>query len=281
MTLPLVSVLMTVYNGEKYLHEAIVSILSQTYSNLELVVVDDGSNDRSIDILEEFQRLDTRVIVYKHPKNMGCVAAGNSCFSLAQGKYVARLDADDVSVPERLERQVAFLEMHPDVGLVGSLGEMINGDGSHIMDISLPISSGLIMWSLSFIDPIINSASCARRSLVLQAGGYRSLLAEGEKGFPEDYDLWVRMICQSKLYNLPERLVKYRLHGASLSDTYMSLYLKNGKTVGHSHIKFILGREIPLEYVGVFWKERGLKKHLRPALELLDELLRKVIESTI
>jgi hypothetical protein len=73
--------------------------------------------------------------------------------------------------------------------------------------------------------------------------------------------------------------VKYRLHGASLTDKYISLYLKNSVRIGHSHIQFVLGRKIPLEYVGIFWKERGLNKHLRPALDMLDELIRKVMES--
>ena len=274
MTPPLVSVIMPVYNGEKYLRAAVESILAQTYRHFELVAVDDGSTDHSIDILREFQLLDERVVFHQHPKNMGIAAGINTGIERTHGEYIARMDQDDVSRPDRLEKQVAFLEARSDIGLVGSFGEMVKADGTHLLNISMPSSPALILWSFCFFDPILHPSVCMRRSLVVQAGGYRNLPNDGEIGFPEDYDLWVRMIRLSEFTNLPERLIKLRRHATSLSELHLKTIIKYSADASRRHIEFILGREVPLDFVRVFWKNEREKSSVLQAVNLLDELVR-------
>lgn len=278
MSLPLVSVLMPVFNGEKYLRDAVESILAQTYRPFELIVVDDGSKDHSLNILKEYQAVDNRIQICCHPNNMGVVAALNTGIEHTRGEYVARMDADDISLPKRLEKQVSFLEAHPEIGLVGSFGEMIKANGSHLIDISMPASPVLILWSFCFYNPILHPSVCMRRSLVFQAGGYRNLVNDGEKGFPEDYDLWVRMIRLSGFSNLPEHLVKLRQHDTNLTNTDLNTILQLSAEPSHLHIEYVLGREVPSEYVDVFWKKELQKSSVQPAIDLMDEIVKSFIK---
>src|SRR5688500_3733490 len=114
-----VSVIMPVYNGERFLRDAVDSILRQTYRNFELIVVDDGSTDGTSQVLDRYQDQDRRVRVHRHERNGGIVAARNQGCRLAQGRFIAVMDADDISIPERLARQIAFLEANPDIVAVG------------------------------------------------------------------------------------------------------------------------------------------------------------------
>jgi glycosyltransferase involved in cell wall biosynthesis len=279
MTPPLVSVIMPVYNGEKHLRIAVESILAQTYWHFELVAVDDGSTDHSIDILREFKSLDERVVIHQHPKNMGVVAALNTGIEGSQGVYIARMDADDISMPDRLEKQVAFLDSHAEIGLVGSCGEMVKTDGAHLLFISMPTSPALILWSFCFFDPILHPSVCMRRPLVEKAGGYRNMLSDDAKGFPEDYDLWVRMIRLSGFSNLPESLVKLRRHTANLTESHLKTILKFSADTGHHHIEYLLGHEVPSDVVKVFWKTEHNKSSIPEAVSLLDELVRTFMKN--
>src|SRR5215831_13102998 len=126
--LPCVSVVLPVYNGEKYLAEALDSILQQTFNDYELIVIDDGSTDRSSAIIESYVKKDRRVIVHRQD-NCGLIMSLNQGSSLARGKYIARMDADDVSLPQRLEKQLDYLEQRPDIGLLGTWIQDIGPNG--------------------------------------------------------------------------------------------------------------------------------------------------------
>ena len=137
MDSPKVSVIMSVYNGEKYLKEAINSILNQTFKDYEFIIVNDASTDKSIKILEEYAKKDNRIGLIHNEKNIGLTRSLNKAIKSANGAYIARQDADDISLPPRLEEEVNFLDKHPTVGLVGSYAWMIDEKGKILSDFKI------------------------------------------------------------------------------------------------------------------------------------------------
>jgi glycosyltransferase involved in cell wall biosynthesis len=211
MSPPTVSVLMPVYNGQRFLAEAVRSILGQSFGDLELIVVDDDSADRSPQILRRFARRDPRVRVIRH-ENRGLVASLNEMIGLARGEYLARMDADDVALPGRLAMQVAYLRDHPDVVAVGGCTHWIDERGFVYMDQRLPrddteIQEALLTGTNCFVHPAVTM----RREAVLAVGGYDPQMKECE-----DFDLWLRLGERGRLANLEEFVVKYRVHGKSM-----------------------------------------------------------------
>ncbi len=206
---PLVSVVMPVHNAERFVGEAIASILGQTLERLELVVVDDGSTDRSGAIIGSFH--DPRLRVITQP-NAGIAAALNAGIAASRGALIARMDADDVALPERLAKQVAFMEAHPEVGLLGTWAVIEDEQGRVVGAHEHPADDALIRWSLLFDTPFVHPTMVIRRALFEQVGGY-----DGDPGLFEDFNLWSRMIRHTCGANLPEHLLRYRLVGTSLS----------------------------------------------------------------
>lgn len=204
---PRISVLLPVYNAERYVAEAVASILAQTRGDFELLVIDDGSTDRSPEILAEFARRDPRVR-FQRQENAGYLQALNRMLAEAQGEYVARMDADDVALPERFARQAAFLQQHPEYVVVGSAVANIDEDGDEFCIQPLPqdhaeLEAGLLRGRCGICHP----AAMIRRDALLAVGGYRQ-----ECYGAEDQDLWLRLSERGRLANLPEVLLKYRVH---------------------------------------------------------------------
>jgi GT2 family glycosyltransferase len=208
---PRVSVVMPVYNGEKYLTEAIVSVLGQTLEELELIAVDDGSQDRSLAILERVARADARVRVVVNERNLGSSAAVNRGWQLARSPYVARLDADDIALPGRLARQVDFLDAHPSVAAVGGGAITIDGTGRRISAKRYPTNHRAIRSTLLRHNCLSHPSVTMRRSALEAVGGYRFRCAA------EDYDLWLRLSERFELATVPEPVILYRLHLHQLS----------------------------------------------------------------
>ncbi len=201
---PLVSVVLPVYNGAAFLSEALDSLFAQTFTDYELIVIDDGSTDRTSEILQQVQ--DSRLTVYRHAQNQGLVAALNSGWQQASGSYIAIMNADDVCLPERLAQQTAFLNRHPDVGLLGTATEAINHAGEfQRLNLSLT-QPGVIGWELFFKCPLAHPTVMIRRSLLVQTGGYRQ-----ERRYAEDYDLWTKIAPLTRMANLPDVLLRYRV----------------------------------------------------------------------
>jgi len=205
--LPIASVLMPVYNGEAYLAEAIESVLGQTEKNIEVVAIDDGSTDSSRAILRRFALQDPRVRVFEE-KHRGLVPALNRGLEVARGKYICRLDADDIAMPDRVEIQVRFLDAHEDYVLVGGQATVIGQAGETIGTREQPFSHDEIEAALRSYCCLTHSAVTFRRAEVLSAGGYDSLFNPAE-----DYDLWVRLAVNYRLGNLPDFVCQYRVHG--------------------------------------------------------------------
>jgi glycosyltransferase involved in cell wall biosynthesis len=200
---------MAVYNGEKYLAEAIDSILGQTFGDFEFVIVDDASTDRSFEIAGAYA--DPRVVLVRNERNLGLTLSLNRGLELARGEYVARMDCDDISLPERLARQVAFMDAHPEVGACGAWALEIDQDGKVIGAREAPVGEQLhyFYWRASLIHP---------------AAMFRFERGAGPRYDPaarysQDYDLWFRIRAGRRLDNLPERLLLYRVHGESITVT--------------------------------------------------------------
>jgi glycosyltransferase involved in cell wall biosynthesis len=209
---PLASVVMTVFNGERFLRQAIDSVLSQTFSDFELIIINDGSTDGTASTLESYEKNDSRVRVY-HQENKGLIESLNRGCGLARGKYIARMDADDVSVPDRLERQIGFLEKHEKVGLLGGAFEGIDDQGRRVFLDQLPLEDEPIRAAFrSFSFPICHPAVMMRKQAFDATGGYRAQFLHGE-----DYDLFYRIIERWRVANLPEVVVRKRIHSNQVS----------------------------------------------------------------
>lgn len=215
MKAPLISVVMPVYNAERYLRLAVDSILAQTLPDFELIAVDDGSKDRSKEILEEYAARDRRVRVVSRP-NTGIVSALNDGLAVARGNFIARMDGDDWVTPHRFEKQAAFLREHPACVCVGAFFNYMDAKGA------------LVKWNPRETDPakiekallsgdggaLIHPVIMARRAAVDQAGRYRT-----EAQWVEDLDLYLRLAQIGELSNVSEVLLHYRYHSQSVNFT--------------------------------------------------------------
>lgn len=204
---PKVSVLVTVRNGRQYLGRTIESILAQTYGDFELVIVDDGSEDGTRDIIEECRQLDSRVVPI-YSTHVGRVAALNLGMGHCRGEYVAINDADDVSKPNRIEIQVEYLESHPDVAVVGSWVELIDDGGNVIGYRRPPIWDAQIRRALAVGNPFVHSSVMYRMSILRRIGGFDPMLK-----YAEDYDIIDKCLRVGKGAILPMVLVEHRRHG--------------------------------------------------------------------
>lgn len=209
---PLVSVVIPVYNGARYLSETIESIRKQTLDDWELVIVDDGSTDESWSIIEQSSLLDSRIKGHRHDRNRGHRAASNTAFRLSVGKYVARSDQDDISLPERLEKQVAFLRENPTVGLVASGHYRLSpeGDRTAVRKTREPV---FVRWGLLFDSAYCHSSFMFRREFVEGDNPYRYAPSA------YDYEVLARLVGETEVRAIPEPLVVYRVHHDGLATT--------------------------------------------------------------
>lgn len=211
MTTPMVSVVMSVFNGERFLREAVESILDQSFRDFEFVIIDDGSNDRSGSILDFYESSDARVKVH-HQDHRGLIESLNRGCNLAQGKYIARMDADDVACKDRLMWQVEFMETHPEIAVLGGAVEWINAVGKQLGVHSNPAEDRKIREDLLRRCPLWHPTVLLRREAFVSAGGYRRPMADAE-----DYDLWLRISDNSQFANLERVVLKYRIHASQVS----------------------------------------------------------------
>lgn len=213
MTTPRLTVLMSVHNGGRWLRAAIESVLAQTWRNFEFLILDDASTDDSVAQIEAFR--DPRIRLMCLPENLGLTRSLNVGLRAARGAVIARQDSDDLSSPERLERQLAFLDRHAGVPLVGTQARLIDADQRSRGGRDLPLDAVAIRW-LSLLDnPIIHTAAMFRTTIIRdELGGY-----DESFGCCQDYDLWARVLIRYPAQNLPERLVSVREHGSSISAT--------------------------------------------------------------
>lgn len=206
--LPAVSVVMSVHNGQKYLRDAVESILNQTFRNFEFIIIDDGSTDNSKEILEEYAAKDSR-IRFVSRENRGFTKSLNEGLALARGKYIARMDADDIAFPQRFENQVRFLEEHSETVVLGCNVELIDEDGDKLGLWTRPVThQALEEAHLQGIGgSLVHPTVMLRAAAVQVTGGYREDLFT-----TQDFDLFLRLGEVGRLGNLPDVLLQYRMH---------------------------------------------------------------------
>jgi len=210
---PLVSVVMPVYNAGPFLVEAIESILGQTYKNFEFIIVDDGSTDNSWEIIKNYAKKDKRIRAFQIPKNSGVSNAANLGTSKAKGWFIARMDADDVSLPYRLEKQVEFLKKNPQVVAVGGQCLVINKEGNLAGNKTFPIEPEKLKEMIFWAIPIQQPTLMVNRSLLPKDfGWYSPTCTSGE-----EVDLLFRLMKYGQIVNLKDRLLFYRYRKDSLS----------------------------------------------------------------
>lgn len=208
-----VTVLMTVYNGGRFLSEAIRSILSQGFRDFEFLIVDDASSDGSVDVLKDFAAKDGRIRLILNERNKGQTACLNQGLREARGEWIARQDADDLSLPARLGRQWEAVQKTPGLMIVGVNGWVINVQGKCTGMIHAPLADNGIRWSLPFRNPFIHAGVMFRRFLPDGA----PVLYDESFAICQDWELWGRLLESGKGVNLPRRLVAYRHQEDSLS----------------------------------------------------------------
>ncbi len=205
-----ITVLMPAYNAQNYIGEAIHSVLQQTYTHFELLIINDGSTDGTKNIINSF---DDERIVLINKNHEGVSAALNYGLMHAKGKYIARFDADDVCVSDRLQNQIVFLESHPEYVLTGSDAEYMLENGEFLFSFKcIAHEYDEIFRKLYFYCPFIHSSVMYRKDTVIEAGGY----SEHAHHF-EDYFLWTQLAKKGKLHNIPKPLIKVRFNAASVT----------------------------------------------------------------
>jgi len=225
INLPLVTVLIPVYNGEKYVQTALKSILNQTYKNLEVLIINDGSTDGSHQIIVSTE--DERIRYVHNKKNLKLITTLNLGFDLAKGKYIARMDADDIAEPERIAKQLEFMESNPEIGISGTWFKTIgnrNSIGKY------PADHNSIKYTALYQCPFLHPSVMIRTSVLRNHRFYY----DSEYPHAEDFELWGRMAEVTKMANIPEVLMNYRHHESNISALENPTQRKNSSLIKQS-----------------------------------------------
>ena len=211
-----ITVLMSVYNGQQYLHEAIDSILSQTFSNFIFLIIDDCSTDNTSDILQQYASSDPRIKIIRNETNIGLTASLNKGIKLINTPYTARMDADDISLPQRLELQLAYMESHPEVAVLGTAVEIFDDLNEENWRLYSPTTDPDELYRLIMTvgTTIVHSSTIIRTETLLAKHGYRTIF-----NCTQDYDLWLRLGEDYKIDCLPQTLLKFGKSPYSISTT--------------------------------------------------------------
>lgn len=234
--MPKVSVIMPVYNAEEFLVETINSVLSQTFIDFEFLIVDDGSTDKSMQILKSYN--DPRIKVFKNNQNLGYVKTLNNLIELSNGEYIARQDNDDISLPERLEKQVSFLNKNYDIGICGSNALVFGELNKKTL---VPIEDKKIRAYMIINNPMLHPTVMYRKSLFenLNISKYDESLCPAE-----DYGMWFEISKKTKLANLPDILLKYRWHKNSTSQIKKNIQIEKANNMRKSILQYSLSYDI-------------------------------------
>ncbi len=211
MKTPRISVVMPAYNSEKYIGEAIESILNQTFIDFEFIILNDGSTDNTAKIVKEYAKKDKRIKFIDNKKNQGLVSVLNQGLDLARGEYIARMDSDDISLPTRFEKQIKYMDEHSECGVLGTWFKCF-GDSDVVVRHPERIKIFNILKSQHVGHPTV-----MLRKSVVDKYGFRY---DQNYKHAEDFELWSRMVFVTEIHNLPEILLKYRWHGNNISVEY-------------------------------------------------------------
>lgn len=245
---PRVSVVMSVHNAEKYLREAVDSILAQTFTDFEFIIIDDGSTDTTPKILDGYS--DPRIIRKRNEQNIGYTPSLNWGITAASGEFIARMDADDISLPDRLAVQVDFLESHPTIDVLGAGYRKIDEKGTLTSSDVLPPDNPIfIKWLLLFQNTLAHPSVMFRKKVYKKSGGYDPFLVPAE-----DYDLWQRLSQYTMISNVRKVLILYRKHEKNISKTQANLQQELDILISQRAISTLVGLQVSYDDV------RGMRK---------------------
>ncbi len=239
MPTPLVSVVLSVHNGATDLPRAIDTMMAQTFTDFELIAINNGSTDRSAAVLDGLS--DERVRVF-HQENRGLAAALNRGIAEARGRYIARQDHDDWAAPTRLAKQVAVLEATPDLALLGTRAAIYVGDEPSGRFHDHPLDDAALRFELLFDNPFVHSSVMIRKSALEEVGGY---CTDPTRQPPEDYELWSRIVRRYRVANLAERLMVYREVGKSMSRIGTNPFGEHRLLISAENLAFATGHSKP------------------------------------
>lgn len=243
---PRISVLMAVYNAQRFLEETIQSVLEQSYPGFEFIIVDDCSTDSTWSIICRFAGADPRIRPFRMEENQKqtrCLVFG---IEQCRGEFIARIDGDDVMFKDRLQCQIAFLDQHPEIGLVGGWAQIIDEGGAEICCFEVPTEDPAIRRCMARQNPFLHPSVVFRRGLIQRAGSYDARLSAAQ-----DYELWLRFAEVSGLANLPWKLIKYRLVGSGVS---LGSSRRQALEVFRIRWRAVLTRRLPASALFHLWR---------------------------
>jgi len=258
---PKVTVLMPVYNGEKYLKESIESILNQTFTDFEFLIINDGSTDRTEEIIKSYK--DTRIKLVNNETNLKLIKTLNKGLDLAKGKYIARMDADDVSLPKRLKIQVDFMDNNPEIGVSGAWAKVIGGKNKKYIK---TYSNFEKIKATSIFKNILIHPSVIIRKEILNKYNLRY---NEESQHSEDYELWARCTKCFPITNIKKYLMLYRIHNENISHQHSETQTKNSSLTRIEQLKNLQIKPAEIEI------EIHLNTYKPPHYEIIDFLNKK------
>lgn len=252
--------------------DSVDSILSQTFTNYEFIIIDDGSTDNTWNMLNKYK--DPRIRLYRNSKNVGLAISLNRGLMFARGDYLARMDVDDISAPDRIQKQKEFLDKHPGIALVGSWVKEIKSTGKKYRVVNYLTDPIVLRWRLLFVNSFAHSSIMMRTSVARYMGGYSEKLL-----FVEDYDLWSRISFRWEITNIPEVLLIRRDLKEGISYLYREKQYENSNIIAKRNIYNIMGEQIDNE---IFEKILLLYKYSHKILTVNDiselyQYLRRII----
>ncbi len=228
--MPKVSVLMSAYNSGKYIAEAIESILNQTFSDFEFIIVNDGSTDDTADVIKKYAAQDSRIIFIDNKQNRGLVPCLNQGLELCRGEYIARMDSDDIAMPDRFEIEINYLDNNPDVGVVGGWHECFGAcDKPWVRQYPLRVS---------LLDMLALGAPMSHPTAMLRASVLRDNNIKYNPNFPyaEDFEFWAHVVKHTLVHNLPIVMLRYRIHDTNVSVVAHKTQTENANIVRNAII---------------------------------------------
>ena len=230
----MISVILPVYNSEKFLAAAIESILNQSYKSFELLIFNDGSTDGSAAIIEQYS--DSRIVFVNSPENKGYLHWLNVGISASKGKYIARMDSDDIALPDRFELQIQFLELHPEIAIAGT-GILVFDEINPEKKVITVSSEREIRWGLIFKNMLVHPSVMMRREAITNAG----LLYKQAFYGSEDYRFWTDAIKAGlRVTNLQDVLLRYREHGNNFTKKNRERQVENSKKIAKDYLRFLM-----------------------------------------
>ena len=240
-----VTVLTAAYNAEKYISETIDSILSQTYTDFEYIIIDDNSTDNTVKIINDYLIMDHRIKLIQLDKNIGPYGAANVGLKKAEGRYIIRTDADDISLPNRIELQINFLKSNPKIRACGSWAMRIDENSKKLKNqiIKSTTSSASLKWQLFLHCPLVHSSACIDKEIFEEMGWYNSSYAA------QDYRMWCYLANRELLAQIPEVLVYFRKSPNGISFSERGIQKEFHYKVSQDHIYNVTGEKWSIETI--------------------------------